>query len=52
MKVKTKLPIPLGGGEAELEMTKEEGSATKRVISTFRHLNHRYKFSYLWEGNL
>lgn len=32
MKVKTKLPIPMGGGEAELEITKEEGSAIKRFF--------------------
>lgn len=32
MKVKTRLSSPLGGGEAELEVTKEEGSAIKRFF--------------------
>jgi hypothetical protein len=32
MKFKTKLPATLGGGEAELEVSKEEGSAMKRFF--------------------
>ena len=32
MKMKTSLPIPLGGGSAELEISKEEGSAIKRFF--------------------